>query len=64
LKIGAWVMELFHFLCSYSDFGFAQASMKKRRKMGEISKNAKLDDAILLITPLFLNRFKKFSSES
>ena len=65
LKIGAWVTELLHFLCSYSNFDFAQPSMKKRGKKGEISKNAKIDDAILLITPLFLNRFSNFfSSES
>ena len=59
LKIGAWVTELLHFLCSYSNFVRVEPSMKKRGTKGEISKNAKIDDANLLITPLFINRFSK-----
>jgi len=35
------------------------ALYEKLWKKGEISKNAKIDDANLLITPLFLNRFSK-----
>ena len=40
-------------------FCSSPALYEKTWKNGEISKNAKLDDAILLTTPLFLNRFSK-----
>ena len=35
------------------------ALYEKTWKKGEISKNANIDDANLLITPLFMNRFSK-----
>jgi len=37
-----------------------RALYEKTWKKGEISKNAKNDDAILLVTPLLLKRFSIF----
>ena len=55
---------VFHF-CAVTLILSMRSPLWKNVEKGEISKNAKIDDAILLITPLFLNRFSNlFSSES
>ena len=58
----AWLgigLRSYFIFCEVTPILSMRSPLWKNVSKGEISKNAKIDNANLLITPLFLNRFSK-----